>query len=116
MTPEQLHILQHALGVDQYGNGRPYRDYYCACREDSPTLRNIQEMVALGWMREGHKINEGTDQYFFVTQLGVSAMRAASPKPPKMSRAKERYRRFLNCDCGLSFGEWLKSPWSRVEQ
>ena len=89
MTPEQLHILQHSLGCDKYGRcegfarGRYYRDHYCACREDSPTLRNIRDMVALGWMREGRTLNEGQDQFFHVTQLGISAMLGASPPPPK---------------------------------
>ena len=28
MTPEQLHILQHALGVDKFGLGEQYRNHY----------------------------------------------------------------------------------------
>ena len=40
LTQGQLEILQHALGVDQYGQGQMYRNYFCAegrmrmsCRE-----------------------------------------------------------------------------------
>ena len=30
LTPRQLAILQHALGLDQYGHGTFYRNHYCA--------------------------------------------------------------------------------------
>ena len=30
MTLNQLHILQHSLGRDQYGHGTDYRNHYCA--------------------------------------------------------------------------------------
>lgn len=26
---EHMHILQHALGLDQYGRGREYRNHFC---------------------------------------------------------------------------------------
>ena len=28
MTPEQLHILQHSLGLDEYGRGTMYRNHF----------------------------------------------------------------------------------------
>jgi len=108
MSPEQLHILQHALGVDKYGQGKPYRDYYCCGLDDAATLLDLRVLVTLGYMREGHKINEGRDQYFFVLPSGLSAMRGHSPKPPKVSRGRQRYLEFLNSECGMSFGEFLK--------
>jgi hypothetical protein len=108
MSPEQLHILQHSLGCDKFGRGKLYRDYYCVGLTNDKTLADIQALVALGWMRPGHKINEGRDQYFHVTQLGISAMKGHSPAPPKLTRGQQRYRDFLHADCGMKFGEYLK--------
>ncbi len=34
MTPRQLEILQHALGVDKYGQGDMYRNHFCAGGDD----------------------------------------------------------------------------------
>ena len=107
MTTEQLHILQHSLGSDKYGRGYS-RDYYCVGVEDEITLKDIRFLVSQGWMRAGHTINEGRDQYYFVTSLGLSAMVGESPKPPKLTRAQQRYQDFLHADCGMSFGKYLK--------
>ena len=114
MNPEQLHILQHSLGADKYGQADDgnraqfYRDYYCVGLHESATLANINDMVARGWMRAGYKINEGRDQYFHVTQLGISAMRGHSPKAPKPTKGQQRYRDFLRAECGMTFIEYLK--------
>ena len=115
MTPEQLHILQHSLGADKFGcnsdgirGGKFHRDYYCAGLNNNDVMGDILYLVSQGWMREGHKINEGRGQCFFVTVLGLSAMLNASPKPPKLTRDQKRYRDFLRADCGYSFGEYLK--------
>lgn len=115
MTPEQLHILQHSLGADKYGcnqdgirGGKFYRDYYCAGLDNDDVIGDILYLVSQGWMRAGHKLNEGRDQYFFVTQLGITAMLNASPTGPKLTRDQKRYRDFLNADCDYSFGEYLK--------
>ena len=113
MSPEQLHILQHSLGCDKYGQrerqcANYYRDHYCVGLDNAATLADIRALVAHGWMREGHTINEGRDQYFHVTQLGISAMKGQSPKPPKVSRGRQRYREWLNAECSMSFGDFLK--------
>ncbi len=106
MTAEQLHILQHSLGVDQYGQGKQYRNHFCAGGEDVDLCR---ELVALGYMRE-YPASEltGGDPLFQVVAAGKAAMLAESPRPPKLTRSQQRYRRFLNADSGLSFREWLK--------
>ncbi len=48
MTVRQLEILQHALGVDEYGRGQMYRNHFCAGGSDEDICR---ELVALGYMR-----------------------------------------------------------------
>lgn len=43
-----LHILQHSLGLDQYGRGRQYRNHFATTPESSDGSR-IAELVALGF-------------------------------------------------------------------
>lgn len=109
MKPEHLHILQHALGVDQYGRGTQYRNHFVT----DPTGRDgvlCEELVAMGYMHNGGSSREltGGMTFYAVTAAGEKAMRYASPAPPKLSRAKQRYDQYLSEDSDLSFGEWLK--------
>ena len=105
LTPQQLQILQHSLGVDQYGRGRQYRNHFCAGGADEITCR---ELVELGYMRQHRTTDLFPDYNCSVTEAGKVAMLAQSPKPPKLSRSQHRYRRFLHADTGESFGQWLK--------
>lgn len=103
MSGGQLGILQHALGVDQFGLGESYRNHYVGGEED------CRELVALGYMVERAASElTGGDPLFLVTEAGKAAVRAESPKPPKLTPAQRRYRDFLDADCGMKFGEWLK--------
>ena len=112
MTARQLEILQHALGVDQYGRGQMYRDHFCAGGDDETVCR---ELVAMGHMCTWRGADERGQVPGFpyyncsVTDQGKRAMLAESPQAPKLSPAQERYRRFLHADTGSSFGEWLKA-------
>jgi hypothetical protein len=104
MSDEQLQILQHALGVDEYGQGEMYRNHFCAGASDEP---NCRELVALGYAEQ---FERSYLPYFnvVVTEAGKHAMREASPKPPKLSRGQKRYREFLHADTGRPFIEWLR--------
>lgn len=104
MTPEQLQILQHALGVDEYGQGPMYRNYFCAGGHDEVLCR---ELVELGFMQQ-HRTTEMLP-YFncSVTKTGKAAMLAESPKPPKLTRSQKRYRAFLDADLDITFREYL---------
>lgn len=103
LTPEQLGILQHTLGLDEYGQGSMYRNHYVG---EEPVCR---ELVALGFMRERADNGlTGGSPWFSVTEAGKQAIAAQSPKPPKVSRAQQRYRDWLDEDGTCSFGEWLK--------
>lgn len=103
MTPQQLQILQHALGVDEYGQGKQYRKHFCAGGDD---IEVCQQLVAMGYM-------ETFDRSYLpyynctVTDAGKAAMLAESPKPPKLTRSQRRYRAFLDHDSGIRFGEWM---------
>lgn len=109
-----LDILQHALGRDEYGRrktGRTenYRNHFCAGADDLPVCR---EAAALGLMTE-HPASaiSGGDPIFTVTPAGRAYITEHSPAPPKVSRSKARYLRWLGGygDMGVSFGEWLKA-------
>lgn len=106
MKPEHLHILQHSLGLNQYGrrasdqhvnsddwNGC-YRNRFVT-GADSPDGRLCTEMVELGYMIDhGEQKRLGNGHVFQVTQAGFEAMRAASP------RGGEEQRELRRCDAG----------------
>lgn len=103
MTSDQLHILQHSLGVDQYGRGSIYRHHYVGDPE------SFRPLVELGYMVEYPPSDlTGGDPLFIVTEAGKEAVRRESPAPPKLTRSQQRYRRFLDADSGMTFNEWLK--------
>ena len=112
MTKEQLQILQHALGVDQYGRGQQYRNHFCAGGRDEPICR---ELVAMGYM---DTFERKYLPYYncTVTDAGKKAMAAESPTAPALTRSQRRYRQFLKADTGRSFGEWLKDQYSEVSR
>lgn len=105
LEPRQLEVLQHALGLDQYGQGEAYRNHFCAGSDDEPICRAL---VDLGLMAQ--RPTTEVFPYFncVVTEAGKLAVREQSPRPPKLTRSQKNYRAFLAADCGLSFFEWLK--------
>jgi hypothetical protein len=113
MTARQLEILQHALGVDQYGQGRMYRNHFCA---GGGNVQTCQELISLGYMRRVATTTVFPDFNCRVTDEGRVAVLRESPKPPKLTRSQERYRRFLKADTGCSFIEWLRNCDRRVAE
>ena len=111
LTKEQLQILQHSLGVDQYGQGQMYRNHFCAGGKDEQVCR---ELVEAGYMET---FTRSYLPYYNcrVTEAGKAAMFEQSPKPPKLTRSQERYRRYLRADSGLKFIEWLRD-WEPLER
>lgn len=107
-----LHVLQHALGRNQYGknpHGRPdYRDHFCA-GADCDSFDVCRAAVAQGLMTE-HPPSDisGGDFVFVVTPAGKAYVAKHSPPEPKRTRSQERYRRFLESDGVMSFGEWIR--------
>lgn len=103
-----LHILQHSLGVDQYGRGEPYRNHFCT-GEGSVDHPICNDLVERGLMLVRRNVAVyGGDDVFFVTDEGRAWMLANSPQPPKLTRSQKRYRDYCDADSGLSFGEWLR--------
>jgi hypothetical protein len=108
MNAAQLHVLQHSLGVDQYGRGRQYRNHFVTGPGTTDYPR-CMELVDAGFMtrRAGNELSGG-DYIFTVTLAGIRAVAEHSPAPPRLTRSQQRYEDFLSADCDLSFGEWLK--------
>lgn len=116
-----LHILQHALGLDDYGRderGRmpadveqPYRNRYVV-GEDCDSWKLCMEHVEACRMTRHDECRPWTGgmSCFCVTEAGLTFIREQSPKPPKVSRDKQRYLDWLDeADAtGERFGEWLK--------
>jgi hypothetical protein len=125
LTPEQLHILQHSLGCNEYGlsehrgsdEGDGCFGYY-RNRYVSPPNDDLIGLVQLGYMRDHALQNPYICRHhhcfsvsFSVTREGVAAMLAQSPRPPRVSRARRRYLQWLHvADAfgGMKFGEWLR--------
>lgn len=104
----KLELLQHSLGVDQYGLGKQYRNYF-ATSPGGKDFDDCAALVAEGLMGDhGPHIGSGGMHYFEVTREGKQFVRENSPMPPKLTRSQKRYLEFMNSDCGMQFGEWLK--------
>ncbi len=100
-----LPILQHALGLDEYGRGRPYRNHYVTDGTECDVL------VAAGLMvRHPPREISGGMPIFVVTDAGKAYVREHSPPPPKASRGRTRYLRWLAFSdiSDEPFGAWLK--------
>jgi len=107
---EPLHILQHSIGADQHGRiVRGGGRNHFVTGEGSDDYPHCMALVAAGLMtrRAGSAISGG-DDIFHVTEAGRAYVAEHSPKPPKLTRSRQRYEAFLDADSGLTFGEWLK--------
>lgn len=104
-----LHILQHSLGLDDYGSGDPYRNHFSS-GPDCDHYALCRELVGMGLMVErGPRPGVFPDSTFFVTDAGRLVVQEQSPTPPKISRSKRRYREWLAADgAGMTFGEWIR--------
>jgi hypothetical protein len=111
MAAEQqdLQILQHSLGLDEYGKGREYRNHFVTspgCADFAP----CRGLVERGLMQDhGAHALYGGGHCFTVTDAGRSFVRQHGSAPPKLSRSQRRYRDYLEADSGLTFREWLVS-------
>lgn len=103
----ELHILQHSLGVDQYGRGEQYRNHFVT-GPGSTDYDACMSLVDKSLMtrRPGSELSGG-DDIFRVTDAGKAHVAEHSPAPPKLTRSQKRYQDYLDADCNVSFREWL---------
>ena len=114
----KLHILQHSLGVNCYGEGRQHRNHFVT-GEGSQDYLDCQALVGLGLMRirPMNKALTGGDDCFVVTPQGVDYVALNSltkPPEPKRTRSQQNYRDYIESDCDCSFGEWIRGPRAAV--
>lgn len=105
----KLEILQHALGLDEYGQGKRFRNHFVT-GPGGDDWGHCLSLVSNGLMTQlrGNALTGGSD-LFKVTQAGIDYVAKHSPTPPKRTRSQQRYDDFLAADCGLTFGEFLRS-------
>lgn len=108
MKPSLLHILQHSLGLDEYGRGTFYRNRFVT-GEGSIDHADCMELTALGYMTRvaNVKLIGGSD-FFTVTEEGKRAAVENSPPAPKLTRSQQRYLDYLHYDGSMSFIEYLR--------
>ena len=110
LSPQQLHILQHSLGVNEYGEGRQYRNHFVTSPE-IPDGKLCEELVSLGMMRsQGARALAGGMHCYNVTPKGIDAVAlqsTARPPRPKLNRSQQRYRDYVDSETSLTFGEWI---------
>ncbi len=107
LSEKLLHILQHSLGVDEFGRGRQYRNHFVT-GPGSDDWAYCQTLCSAGLMNDHGPQTLFGGNCFYVTDLGKKAVSTQSPLPPKKTRAQRRYEDFLREDSTMSFGEWLK--------
>lgn len=107
---KMLHILQHSLGLDQYGEGRQYRNHFVT-GPGSDDFDNCTALVGMGLMkRHNPSALTGGDYCFTVTPAGVDYVALNSPKrppAPKLTRSQKRYQEFLHNDGYYSFADFI---------
>jgi hypothetical protein len=105
-----LKVMQHSLGLNQYGEGRQYRNHFVAGGRDVERCRSA---VLHGYMKE-HAATEisGGSPWFSVTPAGIEYVALTSPaRPPepKLTRSQQRYRRYREYgDMFSSFIEYCR--------
>lgn len=109
MTPEELHILRHALGIGDCGTKPPYRNHFVT-GEGNPDHPLCMALVERGLMtrRTGNALSGG-DDIFSVTADGRLAAAGTWVKQP---RSKQRYANYLLSGSVLSSGDWLRQHYS----
>lgn len=80
LSKQELQILQHALGVDEFGREQVYRNYFAAGPDDIPTC---QALIEMGYMRQVATTVMFPDFNCRVTEEGKAAVLRKSPKLPK---------------------------------
>lgn len=115
MTDKQLHILRHSIGLDDSGQGREYRNHFVT----GPGTTDFEDCIILvesGMMKDHFMrpdLYGNGNHCFTVTEKGIGFVRSMK-SGSGLSPSQERYRAWLRLDCGLSFGDYLRSK-RRIE-
>lgn len=93
LTPSQLHILLHTLGLEDPTRVDSSRNHYVT---GDPIEADILALVAAGLMEERPRPGflADDDRVFVATLAGIRMAKSQRPKPPKLTRSQERFERF----------------------
>lgn len=113
LSKEQLGILQHSIGVDQYGHGESHRNHFVTGESGRDALL-CESLCAYGLMKRTYNIHPdltGGGICYFVTEAGRRLFFSQCPKPPKKTPGQLRYEEWLRLDdcTDETFGEWIKN-------
>lgn len=116
ITPEQIHILQHSLGLSKR-HDKPYRNYYAAGTA-SDCIQDLEALVDKGLMTSAGKSPVNSEMvYYYVTDRGRKVAFEHLPKDMR-TRGQKRYERFLNAKDAfpdLSFKQFLTDPYFKED-
>lgn len=118
MNPKQLQIIRHSLGVGDKHRDKEYRNRFFT-GPGGTDFPICSELVALGFMQDHGPQSMCSGMHCFtVTDAGrAESIRLRNLKPEKkLTRDQRRYKAFLNEDCGLKFGQWLKMLKHRTKE
>ena len=105
---ELLHVLQHSLGLDPYGQGAGHRNYFVTSEGSTDWPVCVAAVVdGLMTQTKGNAITGGGD-VFRVTPAGMAWVQQHSPQAPTLTRGQRAYRDWLGANNGTTFGEWLR--------
>lgn len=114
-SPDQLHVIFHALGRDDYGNLpkgalEEYRNHYDAGKEPTDEVAERMNMLVDAGLMERYVCIGGWQMYRVTDEGRRQAIRQA-PAAPTYTLGQRRYRKWLDTKDahGLSFREWLLS-------
>lgn len=108
MTAKGLHILRHSIGLNDKGHGKEYRNHYCTGK-DCDSYKDCCALADLGLMQTGGI--DGTNIFFHVTEAGKAEARKNVEPVKKLTRSQKRYQAFLHAESGLTFIEFLTTPY-----
>lgn len=120
LNARELHVLQHTLGVNKYGQGTQYRNHFC-CAPGYSDYETCYSLAKQGYMiHRGSSILPERNVFFHATPEGRAAMARDSPEPPKLTRSQRRYQQYHNSGAadayGWNFGDWLKYEEARRKE
>lgn len=114
LTPEQTDVLLHTLGITEPGS-RSTRNLFVTGKND-PYVADMEALVAAGLMRETRApgfLPEG-GRVFRATDAGLAHALSIQPKPPKLTRSQQRYRRWLEGPGDfMSFRDYILGGYDR---
>lgn len=104
MTPSQVSILRHTLGLPADGRGTPYRNYFVAGpgHHDQTTLDSLVASGHMALTESKPGFLAADDVLYHVTPIGRDIAINTTP-PPR----RTKYQEYLDSEFGDGFARWL---------